>query len=113
MSTEFWSKFTELCEMSGKTPTGVVRAIGLSSGNPSAWRAGRVPGMVVINKLAAYFNVTPAYFVGLEGEKEKSPAHDGAELTDEEFNLLDAFRLLNPDERALILRQLSALSHGK
>lgn len=113
MSTEFWSKFTELCEMSGKTPTGVVRAIGLSSGNPSAWRAGRVPGMVVINKLAAYFNVTPAYFVGLEGEKEKSPAPDGAELTDEEFNLLDAFRLLNPDERALILRQLSALSHGK
>lgn len=113
MSTEFWNKFTELCEMSGKTPTGVVRAIGLSSGNPSAWRAGRVPGMGVINKLAAYFNVTPAYFVGLEGEKEKSPAPDGAELTEEEFNLLDAFRLLNPDERALILRQLSALSHGK
>ena len=113
MSTEFWSKFTELCEMNGKTPTGVVRAVGLSSGNPSAWRAGRVPGMAVINKLAAYFNVTPAYFVGLDGEKEISPAPDGAELTEEEFNLLNAFRLLNPDERALILRQLSALSHGK
>lgn len=109
MNTEFWSKFTELCEMSGKTPTGVVRAVGLSSGNPSAWRAGRVPGMVVINKLAAYFGVAPAYFVGMEGEKEKSPAPEGAELSEEETMLLEAFRSLSASERALILRQVSGL----
>lgn len=113
MNTEFWNKFEQLCEMSGKTPTGVVRAVGLSSGNPSAWRAGRVPGMVVINKLAAYFGVAPAYFVGMDGEKEKSPAQEGAELSEEETRLLEAFRLLSDPERALILRQVSGLVREK
>lgn len=113
MNTEFWNKFTELCEKNGKTPTGVVRAIGLSSGNPSAWRAGRVPGMGVINKLAAYFGVAPAYFVGLEDEKEKSPAPEGAELSEEETMLLEAFRSLSASERALILRQVSGLVREK
>ena len=113
MNTEFWNKFEQLCEMSGKTPTGVVRAVGLSSGNPSAWRAGRVPGMGVINKIATYFGVTPAYFMGLEGEKEKSPAPEGAELSEEETRLLEAFRLLSDPERALILRQVSGLVRKK
>lgn len=112
MSTEFWSKFVEICEATGKTPTGVVRAVGLSSGNPSAWKAGRVPNMGIINKLSEYFGVDPAYFIGLEEKKDGQPAEkDG--LTEEETGLLEAFRLLPDSERALILRQLSALSRGK
>ena len=115
MEKDFWGIFIELCDERDVTPHAVMKELNLNTGNPTAWKNGRVPGASTLGKLATYFDCQIDYLLGKQEERIKkiSPAPDGAELTDEEFNLLEAFRLLNPDERALILRQLSALSHGK
>ena len=62
MNTTFWDKFIYLCEQTGKKRTTVVREIGISSGNPAAWKEGRIPNMETVQKLADYFKVNPAYF---------------------------------------------------
>lgn len=96
MSTLFWEKLTEICRENKQTPTGVCREIGISSGNPSAWKTGRVPNMKIIRLLAAHFGVSETYFLE---EKEKAPTEpagateeqirfalfDGGEISDEGY----------------------------
>lgn len=101
-----------LCDERNSTPTEQVKAAGLAVGNVTYWKNGRIPNTKMIATLEDYFGVEKGFFT-TESANKKSPALDGTELTAEESNLLEDFRLLNPDERALILRQLSALSHGK
>ena len=97
MSTLFWTRFEAICKERKQTPTGVVRACGLSSGNPSAWKAGRVPNMAAIQKIADHFEVSPSYFLE-EEQKENSPSGEldknaikfalfgTDEITDEKLN---------------------------
>lgn len=70
METVFWSRFVSLCKESGTTPTGVCKALGLSTGSPPGWKRGRIPSYSIISKIAAYFGVEPEYFVA---ETEKAP----------------------------------------
>lgn len=70
MSTIFWERFMEACEKTNQKPTGVCRKLGLSSGNPPAWKQGRVPNTEIMQKLANYFEVPVSYFLG---ETEKAP----------------------------------------
>lgn len=102
MSTIFWERFTEACEKTNQKPTGVCRKLGLSSGNPPAWKQGRVPNMEIMQKLANYFEVPVSYFLG---ETEKAPdaeaagakkdlryaLFEGAEVSDETFEKVMAF----------------------
>lgn len=83
MNTTFWDKFVYLCEQSGKKRTTVVREIGISSGNPAAWKAGRVPNMEIVQKLSDYFGVTPAYF--FEEETKPAPSTEPGAVSDEDL----------------------------
>lgn len=57
----FWLLFTELCRSVGKRPCAVVTAIGYTKASASAWKRGVVPRKPAIEKLAAYFHVSPLY----------------------------------------------------
>ena len=95
METIFWKRFTELCDEKGVKPHAVMVKLNLNTGNPTAWKNGRMPGAKALEKIASEVGCQIDYLLGKQEERIKkiSPAHDGAELTDEEFNLLDAFRL--------------------
>lgn len=70
METVFWTRLIELCKQHSTTPTGVCKAVGLSTGSPPGWKRGRLPSMAVLNKIADYFQVEPQYFIS---ETEKAP----------------------------------------
>lgn len=104
METLFWSRFKSICAERGTTPTGVCKAIGLSTGNPPVWKRGTTPNRKIIQTIADYFGVNPSYFVG---EIEKPPVSEetgasvdelkfalfggGGEITDEMFEEVKAF----------------------
>ena len=101
METIFWKRFTELCEEKGVKPHAVMVKLNLNTGNPTAWKNGRVPGASTLGKLATYFDCQIEYLLGKTDARENkiSPAHDGAELTEQEFNLLADFRLVTYSHR--------------
>lgn len=70
METFFWRRLTELCKERNTTPTAVTKAAGLSTGNVTYWKNGRIPNQKIIATLAEYFGVEPEYFVT---ETEKAP----------------------------------------
>lgn len=70
METFFWRRLTELCRERDTTPTAVTKAAGLSTGNVTYWKNGRIPNQKIIATLAEYFGVEPGYFVA---ETEKAP----------------------------------------
>lgn len=113
MATIFWERLLALCDERNSTPTEQVKAAGLAVGNVTYWKNGRIPNTKIIATLEDYFGVEKKFFTN-ESANKKSPALYGAELTAEESNLLEAFRLLDDDaERALILRQVSGLVREK
>ena len=101
METIFWKRFTELCEEKGVKPHAVMVKLNLNTGNPTAWKNGRMPGAKALEKIASYFGCQIEYLLGKTDARENkiSPANDGAELTEQEFNLLDAFRLVTYSHR--------------
>lgn len=81
METMFWTRFKAICAEHNTTPTRACREVGLSSGNPPAWKDGRVPSKKVIQQLANFFGVNPSYFVV---ETEKAPASEETWVTEQE-----------------------------
>ena len=69
MNTEktiFWQRFYDLCRKEGKRPNPVGKEIGLSSGIISKWkRDNRLPNSETLLKLAAYFNCSTDYLLGI------------------------------------------------
>lgn len=72
METIFWKKLKALCEERQTTPSGVCKALGLSTGSPPEWKRGRMPGPAIREKIASFFGVSPDYFV-VETEKAPEP----------------------------------------
>lgn len=106
MSTPFWERLTALCAENDTTPNAVMLKTGLNTGNPTAWRKGRMPGTKAAKAIADYFGVTVDYLLGAE-EAKKAPASEetrasddelkfalfggGGEITDEMFEEVKAF----------------------
>lgn len=104
----FYDIYAELCKKAGEKPYSVPLLLG-AKGNDcvTQWKKGSTPRQPMLQKIADHFGVTIDYL--LTG-KEKSPGAEAPELTREEIDLLTAFRSLPPEDRAFVLRQLSALS---
>lgn len=85
METAFWTRFKELCAEYEVTPNAVMLECGLNTGNPTAWKKGRVPGANTLKILAGFFDCPIEYLLGqsearhwdleIKGEeKENSPS---------------------------------------
>lgn len=64
METIFWKRLKQICEERGTTPTAMCKEIGLSTGNPPAWKSGSLPSKPSLQRIAEHFGVEPEYFVG-------------------------------------------------
>jgi hypothetical protein len=84
METMFWKRFTALCAEERLTPNGVMLRCGLNTGNPTAWKNGRIPGAATLEVLSGFFACPIEYLLGKTDartwdeinaeEKENSPS---------------------------------------
>lgn len=75
----FWDNFYSLCCERRKSPNGVARELGFSSGAVTSWKHGKVPHHTTLLKLANYFEVSVDYLLGNTAAKEK-PSAEGEGL---------------------------------
>ena len=101
----FYDRFIALCNQKGVKPTPLVLSMGLSSSNVSQWKKGSTPRPAVLEKLAAYFDVSVGYL--MTGEKEDpAPAESQSGITGKEWELIRFFRELPDDLQEDVLAQL-------
>ena len=113
MATVFWETFTEACKARGTTPSGVAKALGLSSGSPTAWKRGATPNAFTIAEISRFLDWNMERFYGTtddlqefldkQGQKENQPTGIG-ELSEEEIQLVNAFRRIAEDDKGTYLR---------
>lgn len=89
---ELYARIEALCRQRGISVTTMCREAGVNRGNLSDLKTGRQSGLSKKNleKLAAYFDVTPAYLMGWTSEadaaKEKDPQPSARpEVTEEDI----------------------------
>ena len=75
----FFTKYQELCEKNGTTPTGVALKLGISRAAVNRWRNGTTPSGDSLAKIAEYFNVSINYLVG-ESDNRKSGVINGDDI---------------------------------
>lgn len=86
----FWTQYQFLCQRAGKSPNGVAKEIGLSSGIVTFWKNGKIPKSDTLKKIADYFGVSVDYLLGSE-PKEKAPVAE-TEDADELNELLQELK---------------------
>lgn len=69
----FWENFISLCSKTNKSPTAVIKELGISGGSVTNWKNGKVPHQTTLIKLADYFGVTVDALLG----NEKTPSEEG------------------------------------
>ena len=112
----FWNVFFELCKKEGKTPNGLAKELGISSGTITWWKKGRTPHQDRLEMLANYFNVSVGYLLGYETQpkqteqKEKSPSPN----TDKEDVILELFKNMPLDkQKEVILEYIAKADEDK
>jgi transcriptional regulator with XRE-family HTH domain len=96
----FYQRLHEICKEKNTSVTKMVKELGLSTGNMSNWKQGRLPKTEIAFKIANYLNVSVGYLMG--EEEQKNPLPDNEErikelyeltegLTPEDINMLRAF----------------------
>lgn len=76
----FYDNFLSLCAEKDVKPSFVARAIGLSNATATAWKKGKLPTPLNLEKLASYFDVSTEYLL-TEQEKPTIPEDDGLTAT--------------------------------
>ena len=124
METVFWQRFTALCREYGISPNGAMVASGLNTGNPTAWKNGRIPGASTLQVLAGYFECPIEYLLGKSdsrywpydprnkqldemAEEEKAPS--GAEIDALTEDELLAFALFGSDYKSISVEKLAEI----
>jgi transcriptional regulator with XRE-family HTH domain len=105
-------QFASLCGVSNGYISMLETGVNTSNGQPI------VPTLQTMRKISNAMGRTihqvlsevDDVVLDIGAEDEKSPGAEAPELTPEELALLTAFRSLPPEDRAFVLRQLSALS---
>lgn len=78
--------------------------LGVSSGAIGMWETGkRFPDLTMLVKIAAYFDVTADYLLGLTSTPDAKESVHGEHLLEDEKKLLDTYRSLTSDEKQVVL----------
>lgn len=67
----FYDKFKGLCDQRGLSPSAVVKALGLSTGNIAAWKRGQTPKYERLVAIADYLGVSVQELVDDESRETK------------------------------------------
>lgn len=102
-------KIRDLRKGLGLTQTELGAKLKVKTNAVSKWECGRVEDipMSKVKAMAVLFNVKPSYLI--DDEVEILPVNL-VELTDEENELIDLFRLIPEDRRELILQTCHAFA---
>ena len=98
----FYRRYVELCKEHGFSVHGAVKAAGISSGSPTAWKGGAIPRQDQREKLCALFGVSDQYLLGYENEEP-------AILQDSGLHVETAYDLLTPQNKEKIRIQIVSL----
>lgn len=74
----FYERLKVLCKKKGTSVTALSKKLGLSSGNVTNWKNGRMPKTDIALKIANYLNVSVEYLMG-EHIKKEDPTADSDE----------------------------------
>lgn len=79
----FYDRFKQLCEKKGVSCNKAAIEIGLSNATPTKWKkTGATPVGETLDRIAAYFNVSTDFLLGIESKKEKPFVNGDEELTE-------------------------------
>lgn len=89
--------------------TQLAKSLGVSAGNVGDWERGRSkPGYDALIELSRFFEVSPAYLLGLENVNASSlsagstPKCDDVPLDEPEMDLISMYRFLNKDDKKTV-----------
>lgn len=104
----FWTQYQLLCQRVGKSPNGVAKEIGLSSGTVTFWKNGKIPKSDTLKKIADYFGVTVDELLGNDTPAPASPV---TTFTPEEQRIILRYRAMS-EEAKLIIRKILDIPNG-
>lgn len=114
---KFWNIFLDLCNKKGKSPNGVAKELGISSGSITWWKKGeRNPGASALKKISEYFNVSVGYLLGYETQPEQTEQKEKSPLpnTDKEDVILELFKNMPLDkQKEVILEYIAKADEDK
>ena len=91
-------------ELTGKTQTDIINDLGFDKSAVSTWVKGtRLPRMDKVDALAKYFGIMRSNLI------EDRVSDLSSELSDKETELIDLFRLLDPEDRAEALGYIKGM----
>ena len=85
--------------------------VGVGKSTVRKWESGEIANMRrdKIAKLAKALGTTPAYLMGWEDEESEKESSSGEmQLTEEEKQLLESFRLIPKDRRPIVIEMIRA-----
>lgn len=106
----FWTQYQLLCQRVGKSPNGVAKEIGLSSGTVTFWKNGKIPKSDTLKKIADYFGVTVDELLGND-TPAPAPAFPVNTFTPEEQRVILRYRAVSEEAR-LIIRKILDIPNG-
>ena len=109
-----YEKIQELCRQKGHEISRLcvlVPDLNISRASITGWKKGAKPRADKIKKIADYFGVPISYFAEESVKTEIPLPTDG--LTDEERKLLEKFRCLSDERKALAIQLLDPLAENR
>ena len=100
----FWKNFFELCSRCDKSPNGVAKELGISSGAITNWKNGRVPHHSTLLKLAEYFGVSVDYLLGNEDAPIRSA--ELSQLDGSDVHMLPLYETVSAGFGALAVNEV-------
>lgn len=97
----FYERLKALCAKKNLSVSAALNIMGLSSGNMSYWRRGRLPKGDVLRRMANFFDVSVDTLVG---EKQRM-------LASQQEDLLSIFSTVPENRREEFLNQAATMAH--
>ncbi len=107
----FYDRLCSICKEKNVNITDLVKQIGMSSGNLSSWKSGKIPRSNTIQKIADHLEVSIDYLLDNEDNKKSPPSLDDRlkNLSPAKKKILEQLDQLEDDYLDLAIAQLELL----
>ena len=113
----FWINYMLLCGQENKTPSGLAKELGISSGTVTGWKNGKIPSESSLNKIADHFGISKWDLLGeknnpassKDGGSEVASILNEDELTEKQRELIRLIPRLTDQEISVLLPQIRGL----
>ena len=78
----FYSRFVQLCNLKGVSPSLVAKNLGYTATTVNRWKNGALPNSKIILDICDYFKVTSDYLLGLSDYPHSNLSANSQEMID-------------------------------